>query len=386
MQTQLLPAEVLDNTSESYLPQVAVKSQLIYTLILLALMATFIALPYIFVDVSVQSRGLIRTVSDKTELRAIVSGRIKNIKIAENQSINSNEALVQLGTEELDAKLSLNSFQQKTKQQFISDLQSVLSIERSNLFGEHPTQSPYYTQQLNTFRAQIQENIFFQKKTKKELDADRYLYKEKVIAMREIDAKEYDYTRLQAEYETIFNRQRSQWQADLNQNRMELGQLQSEAAQIAQQKTLYTIKAPVSGTLQQLTGKYVGSFLQSGETLGSISPDSSLLVEVYVSPRDIGFIKKGMPVNIQMDAFNYNEWGLAKATVQDVGNDFVLMDNQPIFKVKCELHTKFLKLKNGYTAHLKKGMTLRARFVITKRNLYQLLYDNMDDWLNPKTL
>ena len=40
-------------------------------------------------------------------------------------------------------------------------------------------------------------------------------------------------------------------------------------------------------------------------------------------------------------------------------------------------------LKNGYSRPLKKGMTLQARFVITKRSLWQLVYDKIDNWLNP---
>jgi len=31
----------------------------------------------------------------------------------------------------------------------------------------------------------------------------------------------------------------------------------------------------------------------------------------------------------------------------------------------------------------KKGMTLQARFIVTKRSLWQLLYDKVDDWANP---
>ena len=30
-----------------------------------------------------------------------------------------------------------------------------------------------------------------------------------------------------------------------------------------------------------------------------------------------------------------------------------------------------------------KGMTLNARFLLTERTLFDLLYDKVDDWLNP---
>jgi len=59
------------------------------------------------------------------------------------------------------------------------------------------------------------------------------------------------------------------------------------------------------------------------------------------------------------------------------------MQNQPVFKVKCSLDQKRLKLKNGYLVLLTKGLSLHAEFVIAKRSLYQLIYDKADDWLNP---
>jgi membrane fusion protein, peptide pheromone/bacteriocin exporter len=79
---------------------------------------------------------------------------------------------------------------------------------------------------------------------------------------------------------------------------------------VLQQKQYYEIKAPVSGNIQQVIGKYEGSYIQSGESLGIISPDASIPAECYVSPQDIGLLKPDMPVRFQIDAFNYNEWGL----------------------------------------------------------------------------
>jgi membrane fusion protein, peptide pheromone/bacteriocin exporter len=100
--------------------------------------------------------------------------------------------------------------------------------------------------------------------------------------------------------------------------------------------------------------------------------------------QDIGLLKTGMPVSFQIDAFNYNEWGMIEGSITDIAKDFVIVNERMIFKVRCRLNQTSLQLKNGYTANLKKGLTLRARFMVAKRSLYQLLYDKADDWLNPK--
>lgn len=43
----------------------------------------------------------------------------------------------------------------------------------------------------------------------------------------------------------------------------------------------------------------------------------------------------------------------------------------------------FLLHKRGLKGNLKKGMTVSAHFTIARRSLFDLLYQKMDDWINP---
>ena len=90
-----------------------------------------------------------------------------------------------------------------------------------------------------------------------------------------------------------------------------------------------------------------------------------------------------MPVVLQVDAFNYNEWGTVTGKIASISSDIVIVNDQPAFKVRSTINQDHLTLKNGYRGTLKKGMTVHARFLVNERNLYQLLYDNVENWLNP---
>jgi multidrug resistance efflux pump len=383
MATQIFPTEIIENTTEAYLPQVTVRSQIIYISVLAILIAALISLPYIKISVSTNSSGIVRTVAEKSDFKAITSGRVSSWLVKENQKVETGQNLVVLASEMLDSKISLVKFQQIEKQQFIHDLSILTRLDSVNLLSVRGLRSSLFAQQYNQLTYQLQESLQQQRKIKKELDTDRMLYKEKVISMREFDEKEYTYKRLLAEYRSTIERQLSQWQSDLTTHQIAIAEIQAQESQLLKEKELYTIKAPVSGTIQQLVGKYPGSYVQAGEGLGLISPDSSLLVECYISPKDMGLLKKGMKVTYQIDALNYNDWGFAYGEINEIANDFEVIEKQPVFRVKCRLDTRSLKLKNGYATTLKKGMTLRARFIVTERSLYQLLYDKVDDWLNP---
>jgi membrane fusion protein, peptide pheromone/bacteriocin exporter len=84
-----------------------------------------------------------------------------------------------------------------------------------------------------------------------------------------------------------------------------------------------------------------------------------------------------------VDAFNYNEWGMLSGQISGISDDYFLVNSLPVFKVKCSLSGNTLRLKNGIPGTIKKGMTLNARFMITKRSLFQLLYQKSDDRFNP---
>jgi HlyD family secretion protein len=148
-------------------------------------------------------------------------------------------------------------------------------------------------------------------------------------------------------------------------------------------KSRFVIIAPVSGTLLNIKQQETGSFVTAGTVLAQISPNTELLVECYVSPADIGLIKEQDTAKYQIDAYDYSQWGLASGKVIEIGKDIEFLEDQSVFKVRCSLDQKYLLLKNGFRGNLKKGMTLNANFKLSRRTLFELLYDKMNDWLNP---
>ena len=109
------------------------------------------------------------------------------------------------------------------------------------------------------------------------------------------------------------------------------------------------------------------------------------MAECMVSPKDIGFIKKNQKVKFQIDAYNYNQWGLLEGKVVDIDQNITVnqQTGEAYFKVRCVMDKNYLQLKNGYKGQIGKGMTLTARFYLLDRTLWQLLFDRVDDWFNP---
>ena len=148
---------------------------------------------------------------------------------------------------------------------------------------------------------------------------------------------------------------------------------------------MFVLNAPVSGTLESFSGVYSGMPVQAGTQLAIISPQSSLYVETFVKSKDIAFIQQGMPAKIQIDAFNYNEWGMLEGKVASISSDCIIdQQNNILFKVRVKLDKNYLTLKKiGRKGFIKKGMTAIVHFLVTRRSLFDLLYQSMDCWINP---
>lgn len=377
---QLFPVEVIEHSAFTWLPRVKVRTQVIYATVLLAVLLSLLALPFIKVDVSVKSAGIVRPITEKNELRSLVAGTIEEVLVHEGQYVNKGQLLLRLQEDISNSKLMQNSFELQQRDAYINDLTRLAAGG-----GGSGLQSALYQQQYSRFVSSLNEQHATMRKLQSDLEMYEKLYADKVIAEKELRDKQYEYDKSVAAYRLSVQQQRSAWQEELSKYKMESNRLQADAAQLEKQKEWNLIKAPVSGTLQQFSGKYTGGFVQVGELMGIISPDSNLVAECLVSPKDIGYLRAGMPVKFQVDAFNYNEWGVVDGTVESVDNDFTLVEGQPVFKVRCQFANTEVHTAGGIKGKLKKGMTLQARFILTKRSLFQLLYDKTDDWINPNT-
>ncbi|GAB4000680.1 hypothetical protein GCM10028807_54430 [Spirosoma daeguense] len=364
----------------TYLPRVSVRSQLIYTTVLGVVLLTLLALPFIYVDVSVQANGLIRPVSERSEVKATAGAVIQKVMVREWQSVKQGEPLFQLRSDALETRKQSVEKQIVEKKSFVRDLNQLTRKSWKEVGG---LAAPLYRQEYNQFRAVVEESWNLQEKKKREFETAQLLFNQKVIARLEYEDALYAHKASLARYNTLVEQQRSDWQTDLTQSQRDLANLETDARQLREEQELYVLKAPVGGTASQLSGRYAGSYVQPGDVLAVVSPDSTLIAETYVSSKDIGLLKPGQSVRLQVDAFNYNQWGLLTGKVIDIANDFTSSNGEPVFKVRCQLDRPYLTLQNGYQGRLKKGMTVQTRFQVARRSIFQLLYDKTDDWLNP---
>jgi HlyD family secretion protein len=358
-------------------------SKIIYIFIILIIFFSIVSLPFIYTDISIKSTGITRPVTERTEVKPIITGIIDTVYYKEGDKVEKNAVLLRLKDPNTKGKVILNKFEINQREQFIHDLSILTNSLHLKTSTINKLTAPLYKQQLAKFTNQKQDLEASIGKAKKELDINTPLAKDKIISGKEFYDIQINYQKLQSSYQAFVQEQLSVWQQELAQYNLELSQYKQQLNIVNTDASYYFVKAPTSGIIQGINTRYQGGLLQANETLCTISPEGDLIGECYVPTRDIGLLKVGQPVRYQMEAFDYNYFGVLTGKVATIDNDFTVINNTPVFKVRCSFDSTQLHLKNGFTGTLKKGLNFQARFIVARRSLWQLLYDNLDDWLNP---
>ena len=108
------------------------------------------------------------------------------------------------------------------------------------------------------------------------------------------------------------------------QDRSRIGR--EEVTKSNRRQEYQALRAPVSGTVQQLTINTVGGVVQAAQPIMVIVPDDfQPVVEAQFLNRDIGFVRLGQPVRVKLEAFPFTDYGIVPGVVENISRDAVDM-------------------------------------------------------------
>jgi HlyD family secretion protein len=366
--TQNLPA---------FLVSISPVSRIIYHLCLLLIAGVLISLPLVRVQVSVSSKGIIRPRQEKANIIPFISGMVEEVYVSEGEYIKMSDPILKVRSFDASRNLQLLKMELTDADQYLTDLRGLLSDPLTV-----PVRQKFRTA-WKEYCHHLDYLILMFEKAHKEWIRQTGLYKAGLISEKEYDDLTFSKNKANQEKVRFISESKRAWQEDyiayLDRKRILTTQIQQTEEQIRRSM----ITAPVSGSLEEFSGIFPGSVLQAGETIGIISPDSKLIAEMYMQSRNIAYLSTGQEVIMQVDAFPSREWGMVKAEIYEISRDYIWLNQQAVYRVKCRFPEKRLVLKNGYEGELIKGMTFQARCLIAPRSLFQLLTDKADDWLDP---
>lgn len=368
------------NNIENLVAKNKTKSVSIYFVLVFLVLIIFSLLPIIKIDISSQCRGIIKSHKDNVPLTTIVSGKIVWQNIKNNQSVIKGDTLIKISKETLETDKFIQDTLSNTTKLVLNDIINVLKGNYSKLRTANIREdyNKYTSKRLELQSKISQATINFNR--------NKILFEKEVIAKVEFEKFVFELQFAKQSLSNYDKTQKSEWENQRKELNDKINAINGNIKKITVDSQNYYVLAPTSGTIEDFSGLQSGSFINSSQPIAIISPSDNLIIENNVSPNDIGLMKINQKVKFQIDAFNYNQWGLLEGNVIEIDKNITINEQQAFFKVKCKLNSKILTLKSGYKTQVSKGMTLTTRYIITRRSLFDLLFDKVDDWLNPKII
>jgi HlyD family secretion protein len=187
-----------------------------------------------------------------------------------------------------------------------------------------------------------------------------------VNAQRALDQLQSDFARVSSELD--------QQEHELTRR---LAEIDSNMAASQEKLSYHEIKAPLDGVIFDLQKKAVGTVVTPKDKLCDIIPGEDLVAEVFLTNKDIGFVRETLPAVIRFDTFPFREFGEIKGHLIYLAADSLPPNDEYKFQrfpAKISLDRQFL-IHNGEKLPLKSGMAATVNIQIRSRTLLSILTD-----------
>jgi len=134
------------------------------------------------------------------------------------------------------------------------------------------------------------------------------------------------------------------------------------------------VVSPVNGIVQKVHSNTVGGVVKPGMDLIEIVPvDDNMIVETMVLPKDIAFLRVGLPAMIKLTAYDFTIYGGLNGTIENISADTVANEKGEHFYV-VSISTDLNDSNNSLSSlAIIPGMTADVDIVMGKRTILSYL-------------
>lgn len=161
------------------------------------------------------------------------------------------------------------------------------------------------------------------------------------------------------------------------ENEKRIDEINSQLSQAQQTLKYQEVKAPSDGIVFDVKAGGPGFVANPSEPVLKIVPTDNLVAKVYITNRDIGFIREGMDVDVRIDSFPFSEFGDIKGKLTSIGSDALPPDEirqYYSFPAKITLDEQTLRVR-GREVPLQSGMSVSTNIKIRQRTVMSIFVD-----------
>ncbi len=372
------------------------------------------------VDIVVTARGKIIPDGEIKIIQPLETGVVKNILVKEGDYVKKEQTLIELDTSTTKPELNAieknltyvqsenkrlnalasgqdyetnNETQQALFKSSIEDLKNQLKAKRmeANQISEQirsaQTEKNNYSKllALNLEKEQRMNNVIdiiaygeFEK-----VKMENMNYRTNISTLNNrISELMHQRNKIIQEANYIKSNFKTQLLTQLTEKELKEISLESDIEQIKFRNKKQIITSPVDGYVNTMLIHTIGGVVTPAKELLTIVPvNTPLCAKVSVLNKDVGFVKEGMQVQIKIDTFDFQKYGMLEGTVTKIAKDSIEDEKQGlVYDVFITPNAQSLKV-DGNIQEISTGMGLTAEIKTGKRRIIEFfIYPIIKYW------
>lgn len=322
-------------------------------------------------------------------VQSIDPGVIREMRVKEGEIVEKGQILLVLDDTRSSAIL-------RESQAKVSNLQAISARLKAEANGSTPVfpddisnelkerEMAVYTANQKTLNEAIDSLVSSKEVLDREISITQPMVSRGVVSELELLRLKRQSLDLNQQISERKNRYRSDAGSHLVQVESELAQALENMAMRADPVERSQLKAPVKGIVKNIRINTVGGVVQAGQDILEIVPiEDKLIVQAYISPRDVAFIRTGQEAIVKISAYDYAIYGgiegkvvlISPDTLQDERRPSELRLNaeQAYYRVLVETTRNNITDKSGKVLEITPGMTATVDIRTGKKTVFQYL-------------
>lgn len=326
----------------------------------------------------VRASGMVRPIENVSFVKSFTAGKIQNIHFTSGQYVEKGAIL-----------LSIDDTVAQKERQNLEDL--MLKIEEKIKDTEACIKSAEKDLMLVPFERKIaykrMENYFSVKTNlEKALELNSRIFEEEKalpdfsLANQKIELLNLNVEKSKRDLEQYKNSFFHSLLSEKESLEFQKENLSNSIFKMEESLKLFTVYAPISGEVQEISSLNCGDNVFSGQEILKIVPSSSenIRVVLRLPSSKAGLVREDMKVRLKFPAFPHHEFGSLDGQVETILPDVFLGAKSPEYAVFVKLDGNTLPDKKGMAHFLKVGLDAEASIITETGSILSFILKRLE--------
>ena len=326
----------------------------------------------------VRASGMVRPIENVSFVKSFTAGKIQNIHFTSGQYVEKGAILLSIDdTVAQKERQNLEDLMIKIEQKIKDTEACIVSAEKDLMLVPferkiaYKRMENYFSVKTNLEKAlELNSRIFEEEKALPDFS----------LANQKIELLNLNVEKSKRDLEQYKNSFFHSLLSEKETLEFQKENLSNSIFKMEESLKLFTVYAPISGEVQEISSLNCGDNVFSGQEILKIVPSSSenIRVVLRLSSSKAGLVKEDMKVRLKFPAFPHHEFGSLDGQVETILPDVFLGAKSSEYAVFVKLDGNTLPDKKGMAHFLKVGLDAEASIITETGSILSFILKRLE--------